>query len=117
MKSYSIKLDPLIEKKSELYFQKIKISSDKGLFLSENWEVKEEIAYDFVKNDIQLQSKTDNSLMTLSVNSSNKRTKITRRYFNLLNFAGDMSGILNLLIFLFGNFNSYISKFKMLEDI
>ena len=117
MKNYFIKLDPQIEKMTEMYFQKIRVLSDNGAFIFEKWEVAEDFTFDFQKEEYQIMQPGGDKIMRFTINSSYNNIEIKRRYLDLVNFAGDMGGILNLLIFLFQIMNSFVIKYKMLEDI
>jgi len=117
MKNYFIKLDPGIEKMTEMYFQKIRVLSDGGAFIFENWIEKEDFTYDFIREEYQMMQPTGDRVMAFTINSSYNNIEIKRRYLDLVSFAGDMGGIINLLVFIFGNINLHVIKYKMLEDI
>jgi len=117
MKNYFLKLDPEIEKMTEMYFQKLRVMSDGGAFIFENWFLKEDFTYDFMKEEYQIMQPGGNRIMAFTINSSYNNIEIKRRYLDLVSFAGDMGGIVNLLALIFGFINNYVIKYKMLEDI
>ena len=101
MKNYFVKLDPQIEKMTEMYFKKIKVLSDGGQFIFEDWKLSEDFTFDFMREEYQIMQENGDRFMAFTVNSSYNTIEVSRRYLDLVSFAGDMGGVTNLFFILF----------------
>ena len=117
MKNYFVKLDPKMEKMTEMYFKKLQVISDGGAVLIEDWHLNEDFTFDFITEEYQIMTDDGDTFFAFTINSSYNTMEISRRYLDLISFAGDMGGILNLFYLLFSSINEIFIKYKMLEDI
>eukprot|EP01017_Pseudomicrothorax_dubius_P033881 TRINITY_DN4586_c0_g1_i7.p1 TRINITY_DN4586_c0_g1~~TRINITY_DN4586_c0_g1_i7.p1 ORF type:complete len:539 (-),score=55.53 TRINITY_DN4586_c0_g1_i7:61-1677(-) len=110
---YSVALDPLLSRKTDLFMKKTRTKSDKGLFLRSDIEIEERMSYDYESTQIYT---TDGiSFLKVFYRLSPNRVMNHRTYWKFSDVLARTMGILQTAIIVGRLIAALYSRFKIYE--